>query len=183
MKNKPYTSPRLTPLEPTDPRAAALAAELGAKSLSRRRRFRCPCGVGSTQGEEHPASYSGASCLACGGSVKAFVEETSRAVVVCPHGIASDAPIPCPMCIASTLLEGKKARELVHAIAMCKHPNASEEEELYTDSRFVVWCPDCGAKTTTSPGEPWKLPMFLRKAIALSLPSAATAEPAPPEPA
>jgi hypothetical protein len=86
MKNKPYAPSRLTPLEPTDPRVVALAAELGAKSLPRWRRFRCPCGVGSTQGEEHPASYSGASCLACGGSVKAFVEETSRPVVVCPLG-------------------------------------------------------------------------------------------------
>lgn len=118
--------------------------------------------------------HQGMRCLACGDvkPIEVLLEEDrirfAQVAVPCPHGVGPYDRGPCFTCIAATLLEGKKARELVHALATCMHVRP-DSEETSSHGVFRQWCGSCGAKRLFVRGmhAPWHLPTVLHLAKAL----------------
>jgi len=126
-----------------------------------------------------PRQRDGVRCADCGAQFAMRLSPGAAAllgVVVCPHGVASDAATPCFPCIAATLERGKEARALVHAIASCDHSGAI--------ARGDSWCAYCGASSGLSgvrlSGElvhAWKVPHATLVAKELDAPAASSGPP------
>lgn len=89
----------------------------------------------------------------------------------CPHGITLASAQPCFTCLASTLLEGKKARELVHTIAICTHADV----HTVSHSLALEWCKACGAIRVVD--TPWDVPRSADVAKALDAGAASSGPP------